>query len=59
MRGLGYAGDGRADEGFVVVVEWRRGWSAVHFREGDDKQCTGGVIRNNEIVSIPCISSIA
>ncbi|KAI9631985.1 pectin lyase fold/virulence factor [Dioszegia hungarica] len=26
-----------------------RGWSALHFREGDDKQCTRGTILNNEI----------
>lgn len=26
-----------------------RGWSALHYREGDEKQCRGGVIRNNEI----------
>ena len=28
-----------------------RGWSALHFREGDWKSCSGGVIRNNVIVS--------
>ena len=27
------------------------GWSALHFREGDDKQCSHGTIKNNEIVS--------
>ncbi|GHJ83770.1 hypothetical protein NliqN6_0172 [Naganishia liquefaciens] len=26
-----------------------RGWSALHFREGDWKSCSGGVIRNNVI----------
>lgn len=28
-----------------------RGWSALHFREGDWKSCSRGVIRNNVIVS--------
>ncbi|KAL7409718.1 hypothetical protein BDY24DRAFT_402237 [Mrakia frigida] len=26
-----------------------RGWSALHFREGDWKSCSGGIIRGNEI----------
>lgn len=28
-----------------------RGWSALHFREGDWKSCNSAIVRNNVIVS--------
>jgi len=34
-----------------MVLFSPRGWSALHFREGDWKSCSGGIIRGNEIVS--------
>lgn len=44
------------NEGQVVehcVLMDPRGWAAVHVREGDNLNCVGARIENNEIVRSP------
>lgn len=46
LSDLPYGGAGGID----ADTRLRRGWSALHFREGNRKQCRKGLVANNEIV---------